>query len=280
MFAERSWEGGDVPLNVAGAPSAASPLLLLHGVSRRWRCFDPILSALLPTWQILALDLRGHGRSGRADSYLVPDYVRDVAEFLRDGTPGPAVVYGHGIGALTALALAAEMPDRVRALVLEDPPIVSPAQLRAMPVHGFLAESQRLAGPGHSVAEVTRQLAETRVYLGGARVQVGEARHRLFLRFMARCLSDLDPGVLEPFVDGDWFGGFDPSAAAESVSCPVLLLRADDTHGGLMPRDDADRLAARLADCVCVDFPETGNLIHWFQPQTLVLHLLGFLGSL
>jgi pimeloyl-ACP methyl ester carboxylesterase len=280
MLTERTWEGGEVPLNVAGAPTGAPPLLLLHAVGRRWRSFDPILPALLPAWQVLALDLRGHGRSGRADSYMVPDYVRDAAAFLRDSAPEPAVVYGHALGALVALALAAELPDRVRAIILEDPPTLYPATLRAMPMHALWTEMQRLAGPGRSVAEVARQLAEARVYVGGARLQVGQARDRLFLRFAARCLADLDPAALDPFLEGGWLGGFDPSAAAESVTCPVLLLRGDETQGGLMSKENADHLAARLADCERVDFPETGNLIHWLQTQTLLHHLLGFLGSL
>src|SRR5207244_929262 len=131
--------------------------------------------------------------------------------------------------------------------VLEDPP--GPSFLAGIQntfYYGLYSEARGLIGSGQSVAAVTRTLAEARVTLGGVRKQIGEARDHLFLRFAARCLADLDPEVLAPLIEGQWLAEFDPFAVAESVRCPVLLLRADDTQGGKLPREDADRLAAGL----------------------------------
>jgi pimeloyl-ACP methyl ester carboxylesterase len=191
------------------------------------------------------------------------------------------VLYGHSLGALTALGLAAQMPDRIRGVVLEDPP--SPSFLSAFHTtlyfHIFTA-LQQLAGTNRPVAEVARELGAVRVQLGAVKIQIADVRDPLFLRFTARCLADLDPATMTPVLEGQWLNDFDLEDAADAVSCPVLLLRADENQGGMLPHADADRLAGRLADCLRVDVPGCGHLIHWLDTPTLLRHVLGFLASL
>src|SRR5260370_14101833 len=77
---------------------------------------------LTPNWHVYAFDLRGNGKTGRvADRYQVPDYAQDIVAFLQQ-LGEPAVLMGHSLGALTALAAAAERPAGARAVVLLDPP--------------------------------------------------------------------------------------------------------------------------------------------------------------
>ena len=70
------------------------------------------------------MDLRGHGRSGRAPGrYDLMEYVEDVEALIRHLGDEPAVVIGHSLGAMISIGLASEHPSLVRALVLEDPPL-------------------------------------------------------------------------------------------------------------------------------------------------------------
>jgi pimeloyl-ACP methyl ester carboxylesterase len=281
ILTERLWEGGDVALNVASSSAAGPPLLLLHSVSRRWRCFDPLLPALLPNWQVFALDQRGHGRSKRAESYLAIDYVRDAAAFLRDSIAGPTVVYGAGMAGLQALALAAELPDRVRAVVLEDPLLPAALiNLRNMPHFTVLTVMQGLTGSEKPIPAKAHELAELRLQQGAKRVQFGEAREALFFRFMARCLVDLDPETLTPIVEGQYFNDFDLDAVAAAATCPVLLLRADELQGGYLTRAEATGLAAKLSDCIGVEAPGCGNLMHWLDTPLVAHAVVSFLASL
>src|SRR5262249_42297682 len=152
MFTERLLNA-EVPLNVVCGPPAGPPLLLLHGVARRWQDLAPLLPALACRWQVPALDFRGHGRSGRAPGpYLVADRARDATALRRAEVTQPAVVYGHSLGGLAALAVAAEMPERVRAVVLEEPP--APAFARGIQETSYYAVfcgMRDLAGPGREV---------------------------------------------------------------------------------------------------------------------------------
>jgi pimeloyl-ACP methyl ester carboxylesterase len=281
MFTERSLpEGG---LNLASGPPAGPPLLLLHGVTRCWQDFGPLLPALSCRRQVFGLDFRGHGRSGRRPGrYRVVDYLEDATAVLRDPLPAPAVVYGHSLGALVALAAAATSPDRARGIVLEDPPAAGLLEdIENTPFYPLFQGLQSLAGDRRPVREVARDLAEVRLPApGGGTVRLGDVRDGSNLRFGARSLKDVDPEVLRPLLEGRWLEGYDFEALCGRIACPVLLLRADEAAGGMLSRRDAEGLADRLADCTLIDLPGVGHLAHWLAAEAVVRLTLGFLESL
>jgi pimeloyl-ACP methyl ester carboxylesterase len=282
MFTEEPFETGTLRLRLAAGPASGPPLLMLHGVSRRWQSFVPLLPALLPRWQVFAPDLRGHGGSDRAAAYRVRDHLDDALALVRRHAAGPAVIYGHSLGALLAAGVAAREPGRVRAVVLEDPP--SLATLKNLPETAFyslFAGMRALAGPGRSVGELARELAEACVAAPGKPgVRLGDLRDATSLRFTARCLLDMDPEALTPLLEGGWLDGLDLPAQYRGVHCPALLLRADDAYGGMLARRDAEEVAGLMAECAVIDFPRVGHQIHWLDPQGCLRYVLGFLESL
>jgi pimeloyl-ACP methyl ester carboxylesterase len=283
VFVERTLDTTDPPLTVATGPAAGPPLLLLHGVVRRWQDFAPLLADLTTRWQVRALDFRGHGQSGRAAGrYFVADYVGDALACLRDGPPEPTVIYGHSLGALVAVAVAAEMPERVRALVLEDPPEAALVEgIRQTPFHALFAGMQPLAGSDRPTADVARDLAELHIPRPDWSIgRLGDVRDATSLRFTARCLRDLDPDVLTPLVAGRWLEGHDADATWRGVRCPVLLLRGEERFGGMLARAEAERLANLAADCAVINVPGVGHLLHWMATETTLRYVIGFLESL
>jgi len=72
-------------------------------------------------YRVLAPDLRGHGRSERAASYLPEDFAADLVETLPAGAD---IAIGHSLGGL-ALALAAARLRPARA-IYSDPAFVLP----------------------------------------------------------------------------------------------------------------------------------------------------------
>ena len=70
-------------------------------------------------WNALAVDLPGHGRSRDLSALTSIEALADLlAELIAANDAAPAVLVGHSMGALTALAVAARHPDRVAALCL------------------------------------------------------------------------------------------------------------------------------------------------------------------
>jgi hypothetical protein len=75
MLTERSFDTGELVLNVAESKAAGSPLVMPHGSTLHWQSFGALILTLEQRWHIYACDLRGHGKSGRAKAgYLYDGY--------------------------------------------------------------------------------------------------------------------------------------------------------------------------------------------------------------
>jgi pimeloyl-ACP methyl ester carboxylesterase len=98
-----------------GDPQAV-PILLCHGMFDHSRGFDLIAPLLAQRFRVLALDARGHGDSGWADSYLWPMDVLDIVNVLRD-LGRPAHVLGHSKGGGQVMDAALVAPEAVIKLV-------------------------------------------------------------------------------------------------------------------------------------------------------------------
>jgi pimeloyl-ACP methyl ester carboxylesterase len=282
MFTERFVDTGEVRIRITSSPDDGPSILFLHGVSRTGRDFAPVFPSVLGSWLVHAIDHRGHGQSGRApDAYRVTDYARDAVAIVRS-IHEPVILFGHSLGAAVAASVAASEPDRVRAVILEDPPSAGfIAKLRRTPYHAQFAEVRKLAGQNRPVSDIARDLANIPLpQPNGTTARLGNFRDATSLRFSARCLPDLDPGVFDPVLDASWFNGYDEDAIWKAIACPVLLLRGEEARGGMLPAVDADRMAKTIPDCDRIDVPGVGHLIHWLETETCVRLVLGFLESL
>lgn len=285
MLTEHTLTVGDASLHYARGPSSGPPLLFLHGVLRCWQDFLPLIPPLTARWHVHALDFRGHGRSSpQPGRYRVADYVEDAAAFLRHGCDEPAVLYGHSLGAMVALA-AAGGPEAecVKALILEDPPFETVGRNISETVYlSQFRGMQLFAGSQQSVTEIARGLAEIQLMTPGTGrlTRFGDVRDSISLRFSARCLRQVDPEVFVPLTAGQWLEGYDLDAILRGVRCPVLLLQADMAAGGMMTDADADKLETRLLDCTRVKLEGVGHLIHWTQIEASLRMLMAYLESL
>lgn len=282
MFTERSVTANGLQLNVAEGPKNGPPIWLFHGLGRRWQDFTPLLPDLTALWAVRAVDHRGHGRSARASGqYRVTDYISDAIALVFAQHELPVLI-GHSLGGLVALGVAAKNPESVRAVVMIDPP--GPgflAKIEGTSYATMWTEMRRLAWSSRPSGDNARLLAELRVPgPDGQPVRLGDLRDMTALRFLGRCLRDLDPDTMTPALDGQWLTGFDLLATAKPVHCPTLLLVSDPACGGMLPPADADPLTATLTERVRIDLPGVGHLPHWQDTATTCRLLHSFLGSL
>ena len=99
------------------------PVVLIHGyaanIQFQW-VLPGILNALAKDYQVIALDLRGHGRSGKphdASMYGI-EVVEDVVRLLDHLKIQKAHVVGYSIGAFITLKLITTHPDRILSATL------------------------------------------------------------------------------------------------------------------------------------------------------------------
>jgi pimeloyl-ACP methyl ester carboxylesterase len=271
-------------LNVADDGRSGTPVVLLHGVTRRWQDWLGVLPQLVRTWRPIAIDLRGHGRSDRAGgAYRIVDYVPDLLDFLRRGLDEPAIVIGHSLGGNLAAAVAAEAPDRVRALVLEDPPLVlAGPRLAETPFLETFHVFARHAGSARPVAEIAQSLADARMNFPGSQtsIRLGDIRDAVSLRFSASCLKRLDPAVLHVPIAGKWLDGSNTNESLGRIECPTLLIQADTTVGGILPDREAGEAARLIRDCLHVKLTGIGHNIHPSATEAMIRLVVPFLASL
>jgi pimeloyl-ACP methyl ester carboxylesterase len=102
----------------AGAPR----LILIHGAADCSATWQFVVEALKRDWDIIAPDLRGHGRSHYPnESLYLPEMVADIAAFVEHWSPDqPAILVGHSMGGLLASMYAGTRPHRVAHLIMLD----------------------------------------------------------------------------------------------------------------------------------------------------------------
>ncbi|HYA37556.1 MAG TPA: alpha/beta hydrolase [Candidatus Methylomirabilis sp.] len=98
-------------------------IVLLHGMASnmtRWSEFVE-RTTLKQSWDIMRLDLRGHGESFWRGALGIDRWCEDLENILDTEGYAQALFIGHSLGAQVAVRFAARRPARVRGLVLIDP---------------------------------------------------------------------------------------------------------------------------------------------------------------
>jgi len=91
------------------------PLVLIHGGFQTWHCWRRVMLPLAESFRVVAVDLRGIGRSSRPDGpYDQSTLAGDVAAVMAQLGHDRYHVAGHDVGAAVATSLTAEHPDRVQ----------------------------------------------------------------------------------------------------------------------------------------------------------------------
>jgi len=87
-----------------------TPVILVHGITESAASWDPLIDLLTPSRRVVAVDLRGHGRSGTAERYDLEAMAGDVGDVIGHlGLDRPHLV-GHSLGGAVVSAAGAAMP--------------------------------------------------------------------------------------------------------------------------------------------------------------------------
>ena len=103
-------------------------MLLLHATGFHARCWDKTVAELPESSRVIAVDLRGHGRSSKTGPFGWFDFGTDVVELVDALDLHDIVVAGHSMGGHCALYASGHRVSRFKALVLVDPVVLPPEQ--------------------------------------------------------------------------------------------------------------------------------------------------------
>lgn len=260
---------GSLSLNYAvTGRSDAPPIILLHGVTHRWQAFDEIIPSLTGGYRVYAVDLRGHGESGRVrDGYRAVSYAEDILALIRDVTGSPVVVGGHSLGALAALQVGAELGDQCRSLVLMEPPLVHARQsIKDTPWYEMFDRTYQLVSTASGRQEIEDVL---KARLPDAPLDV--------LRGMADRLNHLDPQVLATLLDPSFMRSYDLVGLLERVTCPTLLMQSDPGVNSVLEEVDVTLVNRHIRDCRHVIIRDAIHTLHFSHPHQVSAVIVEFL---
>jgi len=100
------------PLAVYERPGTGIPLVLIHGINMRAAVWADVVE-LLDHRHIIALDLRGHGRSTDSGPFGVADYAADVLAVVKSSGYSEIQIGGVSIGGMVGCLIAQERPELV-----------------------------------------------------------------------------------------------------------------------------------------------------------------------
>lgn len=219
---------------------SAHRALLVHGIASSaqvwWRVASGLAGAGVET---TAVDLRGHGRSPRADSYSLEDCIGDLEWYVRREGPFD-VVAGHSFGG--SMVGLADVGAAARLLV--DPVLETgdPAGLRR---------------------QLSAELDETPAEIAAA----NPSWHPDDVHWKAWSAAQMTPATLDRLLE-QWL----PSAVTDAVAGldgPTIVLAADPAEGGLLSPDAVATLAVN-PQIEVVDLPGVGHSVQRHDPGLVV----------
>ena len=241
-----------------GAPG----LLFVHGGAAHAHWWSFLVPLLADSYRIAALDLSGHGDSGRRPEYPLATWAAEIMAVADDlGAEGRPVVVGHSMGGFVAIGTGAMYAEDLAGIVVLDSPVTAPDPEIDAARGGRVFGSLKVYPDREAALARFRTVPEQASYLPYVIDHV--ARH----------------SVRE--VEGGWTWKYDPNifiptrtearALLERVRCRVALLRAE--HGLVTPE-----IGQYMYDCLgrvapVVEIPEAGHHLMLDQPLLLLTAL-------
>ena len=274
MLKEQFYDAGQIQINFATGPANGSPLLLLHGVTSNWQSFLPIIPGLSQNYQIFAMDLRGHGLSGKVNrGYTLVDYSADVLHFVQTKLRKSTVVLGHSFGALIAIYIAAKLPQFTRGIILLDPPLIYRTMALKDSPWAVDREAYHWFSTAYDIMRSSKSVSEIENSLQGM-FPTWPAENRYAL---AHRLNQMDPEVLGMLINYQHMEGYHTDELLKQVGCPVLVFQGNRSQGAALTDEDAQYLLKKLERRTVIRLDDAGHNIHETHSKEIVEHVINFL---
>lgn len=239
---------------------AGRPVVLLHGVTANAYVWDEVAERLTDTLQVIAVDQRGHGRTGPAadGDYTAAAFAGDVAGLA--GLLGePVIVAGHSLGSRNAIEAAARHPGDVAGIAAIDfTPFIEPPVLETV--------RTRVADGHRSFAD----LEEVRAYLRQRYPLLPDAA--IERRASYGYGEDAD-GLIWPLADAHAMSlaadhlSEDLAPALTQVEVPAVLVRGTDS--AVVSAEAFRRTRALRPDLPAVEVGDTDHYVPEERPDVI-----------
>ena len=265
-----------------GEPSA-QPVLLAHATGFHARCWDAVARVLQSRYRVIALDQRGHGRSGKVGPYGWRVFGADLTAFIDRLDLSRIVGVGHSMGGHAMVQAASGRAERFKRLVLVDPVILAPQAYR-----DWLRQRPYASAQAHPVArrkadfrswsELHKRLRDRPPFsLWREDVLRDYCRHGVLAKSGGGVTLACPPEIeSEIYMES---GSVDIHADIRSVANDVLVIRASSRDAALAKMDFSrsptwHRLADAFPHGRDIYRPDLTHFIPMQEPE-FVAHAIG-----
>ncbi|MEC3950018.1 alpha/beta fold hydrolase [Sphingobium sp. HWE2-09] len=266
-----------------GNPSAPT-LILVHGGFDHGRSWDWTARALSRDYHVIAPDLRGHGDSAWSPdgSYMMANFVYDLAQLVDLLDRSPVTIVGHSLGGAISLRYAGLFPDKLRKLVAIEGLGLSPDRLKEQAEQSTPDIWQDWIGSRRNSARRTPRRYPT------IEAAIGRMRERNEHLTVEQAFHLTSHGVNRN-EDGSYGWKFDPYLKAmapnagmdqelpdfwKRITCPTLLCLGEDSWASNPAKDGRMN---HFADARMATFANAGHWLHHDQFDAFIAELRGFL---
>ena len=252
------------------------PVVLVHGTLGDYRSWQLQMDAFAERYRTIAYSRRYHYPNecrGDESDYSAALHADDLAAFITGLELESAHVVGTSYGAYTALLLAARHPERVRALVLSDPPVLPLLEQRP---EGRALRDDFLT----EVWEPAGELVQEGKLEDGVRVFVdGVVEEGAFDRFPTGVQNLIMDNACEFKAETSSPNFWTPFTCEDAgrVTTPTLLLTGDRSLEWLQAI--VNELERCLPNNECVTVPDTTHEVTSDNPEAYNESVLGFLAK-
>ncbi len=237
-------------------------LVFCHGFSDNGLCWHKVAFALTQQFDIVLLDARNHGQSSRG-AVSPKDMTQDLADVITTLNLAPVIAVGHSMGASTVARLAADYPNLVSRIVLEDPAWFDEAD--AKPLKG---QRRRAAGFAKYLEMITR-LSNDQL------LAMGQAQHPKWpldeFPNWVQSKREVDVLALKGLAPPPW------QALVDSINCPALLLHADETSDGILKQPVVDQILTLNPCFQAIQIKDAGHNLRRAQFEPFMAAIKAFL---
>lgn len=238
-----------------------APLLLVHGLGSSTLDWEFQTAVLAAHYRVIALDLRGHGRSDKPiEHYSIAGFAEDVAALIEHLKLGPVHLVGISMGGMVGFQLGVERPELLQSLTIVNsgPEVKAKSFADCVQIAKRWSFSRLL-----SLDTIAKGLAKL-LFPKPEQIELRLKIERRWPRNDKRAyLSSLDAII-----------GWGVRDRISHISCPVLVVSGDRDYTSVASKE---AYVSEIADARLLVIDDSGHASPMDQPDIFNAQLLNFL---
>jgi len=242
------------------------PVVLLHGFPLDLRVWEAQVAALADRWRVIAVDMRGFGKSRSDAPFTIESLGDDVHALLGEIKALPCVLGGLSMGGYVALGYAKKYPADLKGLMLID------TRAEADTPEGKAARGKMIEAARSGGSKVVAEQMMAKMVAGGAEKGRPEVVKKL-KGIMEACPPRTIENALVAMRERE-----DYTSSLASIGVPTLIVVGE--QDAITPPEMAERMNREIRNSMLAKIKGAGHMAIMEQPEQVNAAMRKWLGEI